>query len=68
MNRFTDNGDTVSFDMTVTNTGDVAGKDVAQVYFTPPYSSGGIEKASANLLAKKIFYMIIAYSCRMGNN
>ncbi len=41
---------TVSFDVTVTNTGDVAGKDVVEVYFTPPYENGGIEKASVNLI------------------
>lgn len=29
----------------VTNTGDVAGKDVAQVYYTAPYTVGGIEKS-----------------------
>lgn len=46
----TDNGDTVSFDVTVTNTGDAAGKDVVEVYFTPPYTNGGIEKASVNLV------------------
>ncbi|MBW3082074.1 glycoside hydrolase family 3 protein [Bifidobacterium phasiani] len=44
-------GDTVSFDVTVTNTGDVAGKDVVEVYYNPPYYNGGIEKASANLVA-----------------
>ena len=43
-------GDTVSFDVTVTNTGDVAGKDVVEVYFEPPYVDGGIEKAAANLI------------------
>ncbi|MBW3082190.1 glycoside hydrolase family 3 N-terminal domain-containing protein [Bifidobacterium phasiani] len=42
---------TVSFDVTVTNTGDVAGKDVVEVYYNPPYTNGGIEKASANLVA-----------------
>ncbi len=42
---------TVSFDVTVTNTGDVAGKDVVQVYYNPPYVNGGLEKASANLVA-----------------
>ena len=42
---------TVSFDVTVTNTGDVAGKDVVEVYYNPPYVNGGIEKASANLVA-----------------
>ena len=40
----------VSFDVTVTNTGDTAGKDVVEVYFNPPYTDGGIEKASANLV------------------
>ena len=42
---------TVSLDVTVTNTGDVAGKDVVEVYYNPPYTNGGIEKASANLVA-----------------
>ena len=42
---------TVSLDVTVTNTGDVAGKDVVEVYCNPPYTNGGIEKASANLVA-----------------
>ena len=36
MENFKDNGDTISFDVTVENTGDVAGKDVVQVYYTPP--------------------------------
>ena len=36
--------------MTVTNTGSVAGKDVVEIYFTPPYENGGIEKASVNLI------------------
>ena len=46
-----DKGDgTISFDVTVTNTGDVAGKDVAEIYYNPPYTDGGIEKASANLI------------------
>ena len=40
----------ISFDVTVTNTGDKAGKDVVEVYYNPPYTDGGIEKASANLL------------------
>lgn len=35
----------------VTNTGKAAGKDVVQVYANPPYYVGGIEKASANLVA-----------------
>ena len=41
----------ITFDVTVTNTGSVAGKDVVEVYFNPPYTNGGIEKASANLVA-----------------
>ena len=36
----------VTFDVTVTNTGDTAGKDVVEVYYNPPYADGGIEKAS----------------------
>lgn len=39
-----------SFDVTVTNTGDVAGKDVVEAYYTPPYTNGGIEKSEVNLL------------------
>lgn len=41
---------TVSFDVTVTNTGDTAGKDVVEVYYNPPYTNGGIEKACASLI------------------
>ncbi|PWG66957.1 glycoside hydrolase family 3 N-terminal domain-containing protein [Bifidobacterium callitrichidarum] len=41
----------ISFDVTVTNTGDVAGKDVVEAYYNPPYTDGGIEKASVNLVA-----------------
>lgn len=40
----------ISFDVTVTNTGDKAGKDVVEVYYNPPYTDGGIEKASKNLV------------------
>ncbi|BCJ97598.1 beta-glucosidase [Anaerocolumna chitinilytica] len=42
--------DSVSFKVKVTNTGKVAGKDAVEVYFTPPYTNGGIEKASVNLI------------------
>ena len=40
----------ISVDVEVTNTGDVAGKDVVEVYYKPLYTNGGIEKSSANLI------------------
>ena len=40
----------ISVDVEVTNTGDVAGKDVVEVYYKPPYTNGGIEKSSSNLI------------------
>lgn len=40
----------VTVEVTVTNTGAVAGKDVVGLYYNPPYENGGIEKASANLI------------------
>ena len=42
---------TVTVKVKVSNTGDAAGKDVAQVYFTAPYTPGGIEKAHVVLAA-----------------
>ncbi len=42
-------GGKVTITATVTNTGDKAGKDVVEVYYNPPYTDGGIEKASKNL-------------------
>ena len=53
MSDITENGDELSFEVTVTNTGDVAGKDVVEVYYNPPYTNGGIEKATANLLDER---------------
>ena len=50
MQNFSDSGDSISFDVQVTNTGTAAGKEVVEVYFTPPYTNGGIEKASVNLI------------------
>ena len=50
IDSLTDDGDTVTLQVTVTNTGETAGKDVIEVYFTPPYTDGGIEKASVNLI------------------
>ena len=48
--NFKADGDIVSFDVNVKNTGSVAGKDVVEIYFTPPYENGGIEKAAVNLV------------------
>lgn len=50
MGTLTEKDGEISFDVTVTNTGDVAGKDVVEVYYNPPYTNGGIEKATANLI------------------
>nr|WP_295270371.1 glycoside hydrolase family 3 C-terminal domain-containing protein [uncultured Blautia sp.] len=47
---FENDGTTVKMDVTVTNTGDVSGKDVVQIYETAPYYVGGIEKAHVNLI------------------
>jgi len=48
--NFNADGDNVTFDVNVTNTGDVAGKEVVEIYFTPPYYNGGIEKSAVNLI------------------
>jgi len=45
-----DRAETITVSVKVTNTGDVAGKDVVQLYSNPPYTPGGIEKAAANLV------------------
>jgi beta-glucosidase len=39
----------VAVTVEVTNTGDVAGKDVVELYYTAPYTQGGIEKAEVVL-------------------
>ncbi|MDE6588853.1 MAG: glycoside hydrolase family 3 C-terminal domain-containing protein, partial [Oscillospiraceae bacterium] len=46
----TQNGDTVTVTVNVTNTGSVAGKSVVELYSTPPYTNGGIEKSAVNLV------------------
>ena len=43
--------DKISLTVKVTNTGSVAGKDVVQVYYSAPYTKGGIEKSAINLAA-----------------
>lgn len=50
MSGITNDGTSLNFTVTVTNTGSVAGKDVVEIYSNPPYTNGGIEKSSANLL------------------
>ena len=50
----------MSADVTVTNTGQVAGKDIVQIYDNPPYTDGGIEKAAANLLSYEKTYTVDA--------
>ncbi len=41
----------IELTVTVKNTGNVAGKDVIQVYFHAPYTPGGTEKSAVNLAA-----------------
>lgn len=43
----------ITVNVEVTNTGDVAGKDVVQVYFSAPYYDGGIEKSAIELAGYK---------------
>ncbi len=43
--------DTIKLSVRVTNTGDVAGQDIVQLYYTAPYINNGIEKSSVNLAA-----------------
>ena len=50
MGEITEEDGMLTFDVTVTNIGDTAGKDVVEVYYNPPYTNGGIEKSTANLI------------------
>lgn len=45
-----DDGEKITLDVAVKNTGDTAGKYVAEIFYEPPYYNGGIEKATANLV------------------
>ncbi len=42
-------GKTVTASVTVTNTGPVAGKQVAEIYYSAPYTKGGVEKSAVVL-------------------
>lgn len=46
---FTTTQDMVSVGVEVENTGTVAGKDVVEIYFSAPYTAGGIEKSAIEL-------------------
>ena len=43
--------DEISVTVRVTNTGTEAGQDVVELYYTAPYTKGGIEKSAINLAA-----------------
>ena len=48
----TKNG-TVTIEVEVVNVGEYPGQDVVEVYYTPPYKKGGVEKSAINLAAYK---------------
>ena len=50
-NGYIRSDDTISVQVKVTNTGNVAGKEVVQIYYTSPYYAGGIEKSHVLLAA-----------------
>ncbi len=50
MSDLTQTEDGFDLSVTVTNTGTTAGKEVVELYITPPYTNGGIEKSAVNLL------------------
>ncbi len=39
----------IQLEVTVTNTGDVAGREVVELYYSAPYTKGGIEKSAIKL-------------------
>ena len=48
---YTASDDKITVTVDVTNTGDRAGKEVVQLYFSAPYYDGGIEKSAIELAA-----------------
>ncbi len=49
LDSVTVDGEDVVANVTITNTGSVAGKDVAEVYYSAPYTPGGLEKSAVVL-------------------
>ena len=49
LKAYDETSDSVTLTIEVKNTGNVAGKEVVQLYYTAPYTEGGIEKASTVL-------------------
>ncbi|MBQ6067463.1 MAG: glycoside hydrolase family 3 protein [Clostridia bacterium] len=47
--KFSRAGDTVTAEVTVKNTGSSPGKEVVQLYFSAPYTPGGVEKSAVEL-------------------
>lgn len=47
---FQNDGTNITVTVNVKNTGSVAGKSVVELYYTPPYYNGGIEKSAVNLI------------------
>ena len=48
---WTVNDGKISVSVDVTNVGNYPGQDVVQLYYTPPYTNGGLEKSALNLVA-----------------
>ena len=48
--NYLDKDDELTIQVWVENNGNVPGKDVVQLYFNPPYTKGGIEKADINFI------------------
>lgn len=46
---FQNDGETITMTVDVTNTGTMSGKDVVEVYYSAPYTPGGIEKSAVVL-------------------